>query len=183
MKVLIASDLHGSATYARLLAERVAAEDPDRVALLGDLLYHGPRNELPDGYAPKEVVPILREFVGRIVAVRGNCDSEVDETVLGFRILDTSAQIVDGETGTTLFLTHGHAVTPEDPPALPPRTVFCSGHTHVKLLEGRDGLLFCNPGSLSLPKDGSRSYAVYENGAVTLKALDDGAAIRSASLS
>lgn len=178
MNVLIASDIHGSAAFARMLADRIEAEAPDRVALLGDLLYHGPRNPLPDGYAPMEVAEILGAYKATIVAVRGNCDAEVDQMVLPFRCLDTSAQIVDGGENVTLFLTHGHAISPDDPPAMPERVIFCSGHTHVKVLEERNGIVFLNPGSTSLPKDGTRSYATYDSGVLRLKSLDDGSVIR-----
>lgn len=172
MKILIASDLHGSATCARALVDRVEAEAPDRIALLGDVLYHGPRNDLPEGYAPKEVAPLLNALAERIVAVRGNCDAEVDQMVLGFPCMADYAQVADGPR--TLFLTHGHlpGLSPDDLPALPANTAFCSGHTHVKVLEQRGGLVLLNPGSLSLPKDGSRSYAVYEDGSFALKTLD-----------
>ena len=176
MKVLIASDLHGSAAHVETLVRRIEEEAPDRIALLGDILYHGPRNPLPDGYDPQAVVALLEPLAARIVAVRGNCDAEVDQMVLPFPCMETYAQIIDGAADATLFLTHGHAVTPDEPPALAPRTIFCSGHTHVKVLEAHGGVLFCNPGSISLPKDGSRSYAVYEDGTVTLKLLDDASA-------
>lgn len=182
MKVLIASDIHGSATHARTLLARIDEERPCRIALLGDILYHGPRNPLPDGYDPQAVVALLEPYAPFIVAVRGNCDSEVDQMVLPFRCLDTSAQIIDGAAEATLLLTHGHVLTPDSPGPLPPRTAFCSGHTHVKSLEARDGALLCNPGSVSLPKDGSRSYAVYENGVVALKRLDDGVTVAALEL-
>ncbi|OUO88930.1 YfcE family phosphodiesterase [Gordonibacter sp. An230] len=172
MKLLIASDLHGSAPAVRALAARIEAEAPDRIALLGDLLYHGPRNDLPAGYAPKEVVGLLNDLADRIVAVRGNCDAEVDQMVLGFPCMADYA-LVEAD-GHLLYLTHGHlpGKTPADPPALPPRSAFLSGHTHVKTLEERNGLLLVNPGSTSIPKDDSASYAVYDDGRFSLKTLD-----------
>lgn len=172
MKLLIASDIHGSAIAARALAERVDAEGPDRVALLGDLLYHGPRNDLPGGYSPKEVVPILNGWADMVVAVRGNCDAEVDQMMLDFPCRADYALIeVDGHT---LYLTHGHipGMTPGDPPRLAPGSAFLSGHTHLKALEWSDGVLFVNPGSTSIPKDGSASYAVYDDGLFSLRTLD-----------
>lgn len=171
MKLVIASDLHGSAPAVRALAARVEAEAPDRIVLLGDLLYHGPRNDLPDGYAPKEAAPILNEWADRIVAVRGNCDAEVDQMVLAFPCMADCA-LVEAD-GHLLYLTHGHlgGATPDDPPALAPGSAFLSGHTHVKALDDRGGVLFVNPGSTSIPKDGSASYAVYERGAFSLKTL------------
>lgn len=182
MKVLIASDLHGSSQHVATLVKRIEDEAPDVIALLGDVLYHGPRNPLPDGYDPMRVVSLLEPLSERIVAVRGNCDAEVDDMVLPFSCRDTAARIVDGEHDVTLLLTHGHVIDPNDPPSLPPRTVLCSGHTHVKVLETRDGITHCNPGSTSLPKDGSRSYAVYEHGTLSLKMLDDGSTIATLQL-
>ncbi len=178
MKLLIASDLHGAAPAVRALAARVEAEAPDRVLLLGDLLYHGPRNDLPEGYAPKEVVPILNGWAGRVTAVRGNCDAEVDQMVLDFPCMADCA-LVEAD-GHALYLTHGHVagMTPDDPPPLAPGDAYLSGHTHVKTLDTRDGVLFVNPGSTSIPKDGSASYAVYEHDAFALKALADGATLR-----
>ena len=173
MKFLIASDLHGSADAVRALARRVDAESPDSILLLGDLLYHGPRNDLPEGYAPKEVIPILNEWKGRIVAVRGNCDAEVDEMVLDFPCrLDSMNVSADDHL---FLLTHGHldGLTPDEHPLLAPGSAFLSGHTHVKSLELReDGVLYLNPGSPSLPKDGVASYASYEDEAFTLRTLD-----------
>ena len=172
MKLLIASDLHGSAPAVRALAARIEAEAPDRIALLGDLLYHGPRNDLPVGYAPKEVIGLLNGLAERIVAVRGNCDAEVDQMVLGFPCMADYA-LVEAD-GRLLYLTHGHlpGMSPDDPPSLAPGSALLTGHTHVKTLDERDGVLYVNPGSTSIPKDGSASYAVYENGAFMLKALD-----------
>ena len=202
MKLVIASDIHGSATYARMLFDRIAEETPDFIVLLGDLLYHGPRNNLPAGYAPREVFALLNEHAKRIIAVRGNCDAEVDQMVLDFPCMDDAATLHDGDI--TLFLTHGHVYAPEDAPseadapngntseiasrssapgalvgtkpfpALPPHAAFLSGHTHVKVLERRGRLVFVNPGSVSLPKDGSHSFATYHDGTFKLKALSSG---------
>lgn len=196
MKLVIASDIHGSATYARTLFDRIAEETPDFIVLLGDLLYHGPRNDLPAGYAPREVFALLNEHAKCIIAVRGNCDAEVDQMVLDFPCMDDAATLHDGDI--TLFLTHGHVYAPEDAPngntsenasrsialgalvgtkpfpALPPHAAFLSGHTHVKVLERRGGLVFVNPGSVSLPKDGSHSFATYHDGTFELKELETG---------
>lgn len=171
MKLAIASDIHGSAFWCRKLMDALEAEAPDKLVLLGDLLYHGPRNPLPQGYAPKEVAAMLNGAKERIVAVRGNCDSEVDQMVLEFPCLADYAIVLD-ENARTLFCTHGHVHMPDNPPALPAGSVFLSGHTHVKVLAERDGLLFVNPGSVSLPKDGSHSYAVFEGGTFELRQLD-----------
>lgn len=180
MKFLIASDLHGSATHTRTLMDRIEEENPDRVLLLGDLLYHGPRNDLPEGYAPKEVIPLLNGIATCIVAVRGNCDAEVDQMVFDFPCMADYAIVADGRH--TLYLTHGHVPgnTPDDLPLLPAGAAFLSGHTHVKTLlrppeddtGDRPVVVLVNPGSVSLPKDGSRSYALYEDGVFSLKTLE-----------
>lgn len=174
MKLLIASDIHGSAHAARRLARRFEEEAPDRIVLLGDLLYHGPRNPLPRWYAPMEVADILNGWSDIIVAVRGNCDSEVDQMVLSFPCrADYALLEVDGRL---MHLSHGHLPgdSPDDPPRLAPGSAFLSGHTHVKGLDVRAGVLFVNPGSTSLPKDDLASYAVYEDGAFALKDLEGG---------
>ena len=186
MKLLIASDIHGSATWCRRLMDAVSRETPDRIVLLGDVLYHGPRNDLPEGYAPKEVAAMLNGVAESIVAVRGNCDAEVDQMVLDFPCMADYATLFDGDT--TLFCTHGHVWSPERMPLLPSGAAFLSGHTHVKVNEDVsmrvcDGVLvpargedvgvaggdvrtihLVNPGSVSIPKDGSHSFALYENG-------------------
>lgn len=174
MRTIIASDIHGSAYATRALAQRILSERAERILLLGDLLYHGPRNALPRDYDPAEVAAILNERATITTAVKGNCEAEVDQWMLDFPCEADYALIVDG--GRTLFATHGHRphMTPDEPPALPTGSAFLFGHTHVKLLERRGGIAFVNPGSVALPKDGSASYAVYEDGAFELKALDDG---------
>lgn len=166
MKLLIASDLHGSAPAVRTLIDRVEAESPDRIVLLGDVLYHGPRNDLPEGYAPKEAFALLNSLAERIVAVRGNCDAEVDQMVLDFPCMADYA-LVEAD-GHLLYLTHGHL---DLAPQLAPGSALLSGHTHIKTLDERDGVLLVNPGSPSLPKDGVASYAVYERGTFALKTL------------
>ena len=175
MKLLIASDIHGSAYCARQLMNRFDQENPDTLVLLGDILYHGPRNALPEGYAPMEVAQLLNARAEHIVAVRGNCDAEVDQMVLDFPCM-ADYTVLEGES-MRLFLTHGHVYGPSNLPKLPKGGkpwALCSGHTHVKVLREQDGVTLLNPGSVSLPKDGSRSYAVYENGAFTLKLLESG---------
>ena len=172
MRFVIASDLHGAAPAVRALAERIEREAPDRVLLLGDLLYHGPRNDLPQGYAPKEVIAILNGMAERITAVRGNCDAEVDQMVLAFPCMADYAQV--WADGHLLHLSHGHLPgnNPDQPPALPAKSALLTGHTHVKRLEQVGATLFVNPGSTSIPKDGCASYAVYGNGMFTLKTLE-----------
>ena len=162
MKLLIASDIHGSAFWCRKLLEAAEAESPDKLILLGDLLYHGPRNDLPQGYAPKEVIPMLSAWQEKILAVRGNCEAEVDQMVLPFPCMADYA-LLEAD-GITFYLTHGHLWNPDRLPPLPAGTVFLSGHTHVKLDVTKDGIRCLNPGSVSIPKDGSNSCMVYEDG-------------------
>lgn len=162
MKLLIASDIHGSAYWCRKLMEQIEAEQPDKVILLGDLLYHGPRNDLPREYCPKEVIPQLSSLKEKILAVRGNCEAEVDQMVLPFPCMADYA-LLEAD-GHIFYLTHGHLHAPEKLPPLQPGSIFLSGHTHIKLDKTVDGIRCLNPGSVSIPKDGSHSYLVYENG-------------------
>ena len=171
MKFVIASDIHGSAFWCGKLVEWIEKEQPDRILLLGDLLYHGPRNDLPKGYAPKQVIPMLSKYQDRIVAVRGNCEAEVDQMVLPFPCMAEYTQLL--VDGTTFYLTHGHNASPDHLPALAPGSVFLSGHTHVKMDEMRNGIRCINPGSVSIPKDGSHSFLVWDNGALRTVILED----------
>ena len=162
MKLIIASDIHGSAYWCGRLMDLIQKEQPHRVVLLGDLLYHGPRNDLPRDYAPKKVIPMLSALADRILAVRGNCEAEVDQMVLPFPCMADYALLeVDG---LQLYLTHGHLKNPDNLPPLTPGTVFLSGHTHVKIDETRNGIRCLNPGSVSIPKDGSHSCLIFEDG-------------------
>ena len=172
MKLVIASDIHGAADACARLMSAVEAESPDRIVLLGDLLYHGPRNDLPADYAPKRVIEMLNSVADRVIAVRGNCEAEVDQMVLGFPCMADHNVLLDPATGTTLFLTHGHVWGPgyhnsvDAWPALPPSSALVYGHTHIKVSEknaAHDAWAF-NPGSVGIPKDGSASYGVYEDG-------------------
>ena len=176
MKLMIASDLHGSAPACRKLLDIFAASGADRLILLGDLLYHGPRNNLPEGYDPKAVIAMLSEYADRLFCVRGNCDTEVDQMVLPFPILaETALLFVDGRTW---FAAHGHRAganpTANDLPKLPAGSVILSGHTHIPVLEtNENGILLLNPGSVSIPKGGfAPSYAVYEDGRFAVVSLD-----------
>ena len=170
MKLLIASDIHGSAYWCRKLMEQIEAEQPDKVLLLGDLLYHGPRNDLPKGYAPKEVIPQLSSLKEKILAVRGNCEAEVDQMVLPFPCMADYA-VVEAD-GRTFYLTHGHHKSPDRLPSLPEGSLFLSGHTHVKMDEVRQGIRCLNPGSVSIPKDGSHSCLLYEDGVFSFLKLE-----------
>ena len=162
MKLLIASDIHGSAFWCRRLLELAEAEQPDKLILLGDILYHGPRNDLPLEYAPKQVIAMLNAVKETLLCVRGNCDTEVDQMVLPFPCMAQYSQLaVDG---ATFFLTHGHHHNPDALPPLAEGDVFLFGHTHVKMDECRNGIRCLNPGSVSIPKDGSHSYLICDNG-------------------
>lgn len=157
MKLFIASDIHGSAYYARLLADRFAAEKADRLVLLGDVLYHGPRNDLPREYDPKAVISILNPLKDKIIAVKGNCESEVDSMVLDFNVQSEFATLISDKH--TLLMTHGHRTNPP----MNGFDVLLCGHTHVPALEKRDGYIYVNPGSVSIPKEASpHSYMTFD---------------------
>ena len=175
MKLMIASDIHGCAPACRKLLDIFAASGAERLILLGDLLYHGPRNDLPEGYDPKAVIAMLSEYTDKVFCVRGNCDTEVDQMVLPFPILaETALLFVDGRTW---FAAHGHRTganpTAGDLPRLPAGSVVLSGHTHIPVLETNPaGVTLLNPGSTSIPKGGfPASYAVYEDGTFTVVSL------------
>ncbi len=171
MKLLIASDIHGSAFWCGKLVELIEKEQPDKILLLGDLLYHGPRNDLPRDYAPKQVIPMLSRYQDKILAVRGNCEAEVDQMVLPFPCMAEYALLV--ADGVTFYLTHGHHASPDRLPPLEKGSIFLSGHTHVKLDEMRDGIRCLNPGSVSIPKDGSHSCMLWDSGTLRTVLLEE----------
>ena len=161
MKYLIASDIHGSAFWCEKLLQLAQKEQPDKLIFLGDILYHGPRNDLPQGYAPKQVIAMLDGWKEKILCVRGNCEAEVDQMVLPFPCMADYA-VVEGEK--TMFLTHGHLWNPDKLPLITEGSVFLYGHTHVKFDETVNGVRCLNPGSVSIPKDGSHSCMICEDG-------------------
>ncbi len=172
MKLMIASDLHGDADSCLVMLEKYKEEGADELLLLGDILYHGPRNDLPHGYRPKEVIALLSTMKKPPLCVRGNCDTEVDQMVLPFPILaDYTTLFIDG---VRLFATHGHHQNPENLPPLAAGDAFLYGHTHLLMAEkNTDGVILVNPGSVSLPKGGNpKSYAVYEDRRFTVKDFD-----------
>ena len=175
-KCIIASDIHGSAYWCKQLLAALRAENAEKLVLLGDILYHGPRNDLPDGHAPKKVIAMLNTVKEELLCVRGNCDTEVDQMVLEFPVLaDYAVLFVDGRS---FFLSHGHHHNPEALPPLKKGDVLINGHSHVLKAFEKDGIHCLNDGSVSLPKEGNpRSYMVYENGEFIIKKLDDGAEI------
>ena len=165
MKLMTASDLHGSAYYTHQLLDAWDREGAPRLFLLGDILYHGPRNDLPEGYAPKEVIPMLTGLKDRLFCVRGNCDTEVDQMVLPFPILADYCLLE--EKGFLIFATHGHNYNLAKPPLLK------KGHTHVPICKQTETFTYLNPGSVSIPKEGScHSYMTLENGAFLWKDLN-----------
>ena len=162
-KWMIASDLHGSALFCEKMLDAYDGEQADRLLLLGDILYHGPRNDLPEGYAPKEVIAMLNERKRDLLCVRGNCDAEVDQMVLQFPILSDS--LLFPWNRQILYATHGHRFSPEAPPPLHAGDVLLFGHTHIPIAEKRDEIYCINPGSVSLPKGNStRGYLLLEDG-------------------
>ena len=171
MKLLIASDIHGSAHYCAQLMARIEAEKPDQVLLLGDLLYHGPRNALPEEYDCPKAYDMLNGIKDRIVAVRGNCDSEVDQMVLEFPIMADYALLESD--GVVLYATHGHLWNERYLPPMREGTVLLNGHTHVPACTPHGSYVYMNPGSVSIPKGGSRhSYMTLENGVFQWKDLE-----------
>ncbi len=171
MKWMIASDIHGSALCCEKMLERFEAERAERLLLLGDLLYHGPRNALPGRYDPKQVAPMLNRYRDRILAVRGNCDAEIDQAVLDFPIMADYCLISDADT--VLFATHGHLFSEENLPPLRRGDILLHGHTHVPVCSPLDGFVCLNPGSVAIPKGGStNSYMTMENGLFSWKDLD-----------
>jgi len=174
MKLMIASDLHGSAYYVKKLMDAYRAEKPDKLLLLGDLLYHGPRNALPEDYSCPDVADQLNAIKEQIIAVRGNCDAEVDQMVLDFPIMAdyTLLQV----NGLTLFATHGHLWNEDCPPKMAEGTVLLNGHIHVPACNVHGRYLYINPGSTSIPKGGSvGSYLVLEEKTFTWKDMEGNA--------
>ncbi len=170
MKLMFASDIHGSAYYAELLKEKYYEEAPQKLILLGDLLYHGPRNDLPKEYNPKKVIDILNSLSDEILCVRGNCDTEVDQMVLNFPIMaDYMVMYLDEKE---LYITHGHKFNPDNLPPIKKGAYLMNGHTHVSADEVICGIRYLNPGSVSIPKENTNhSYMIYENGEFILKDL------------
>ena len=171
MKWLIASDIHGSAYWCRRLLEKYAQEKADRLILLGDVLYHGPRNDLPDEYAPKKVIEMLNGMSDSILCVRGNCDTEVDQMVLKFPVLADYALLELGER--MIYLTHGHIYNENNLPPLREGDILLHGHTHVSKCVDHGNYVYMNPGSVSIPKENTpHGYMTLENGRFIWKSLD-----------
>lgn len=173
MRWMITSDIHGSAGYCEQMFVRYTEEQADRLILLGDLLYHGPRNELPKGYAPKEVIELLNAHDRELLCVRGNCEAEVDQMVLSFPVMAEYALLSFGQR--MIYMTHGHHVNEQNPPLLKSGDYLLCGHTHVPKCTEHDSFTYLNPGSISLPKEDSpRSYMIFDEKSFVWKYLDNG---------
>lgn len=171
MKLMFASDIHGSAYYCKKTLETFKNEQADKLILLGDLLYHGPRNPLPREYDPKAVYEMLNENKDKILAVRGNCDSEVDQMVLEFPMMqDSMVLFLDKRQ---VFVTHGHLFSLENPPLLNKGDVLINGHFHIGEMKETEDIIYLNPGSVSFPKNDFRGYIIYHDGTFTLKTFEN----------
>lgn len=168
MKYMIISDIHGSETHLHHMLDLFEKQQCDFLIILGDILYHGPRNPLPEGHNPQGVVKLLNHYASKIIACRGNCDAEVDQMLLNFPCLSDYSIIID--EGTRLFATHGHIYHPENlPPLAEGKNIFLYGHTHLWELKTQGDTLICNPGSISLPKqDRPPTYAMYEKAKLSI---------------
>lgn len=178
MKLMFASDIHGDITRAKQVFEIYEREGAQKLILLGDLLYFGPRNTLTDNYNPQEVIKLLNENKEKLLCVRGNCDAEVDQMVLDFPIMADYAYLcVDG---LSMMLTHGHKINKENS-NLQKGELLVHGHTHILCIEEfGEGNIYINPGSTTYPKENNPpSYMIYENGTFEIKHLDSGELLKS----
>ena len=171
MKLFIASDIHGSEFYCKKMLDCYKNEKADRMLLLGDILYHGPRNDLPKDYNPKAIITLLNNLKDEILCVRGNCEAEVDQMVLSFPVL--ADYCIISENNTTIFATHGHKYNEENLPPLKNGDVLLCGHTHVPKCTDFGSFIYMNPGSVSIPKENSHhGYMIFENNTFTWKDFD-----------
>ena len=181
MKIIIASDIHGSAFYCRKLLEAFENEKADKMLLLGDILYHGPRNDLPKDYAPKSVLEMLNSIKNKIICVRGNCDTEVDQMVLQFPILADYCILPINDK--IIYATHGHCYNPENLPPICEGNVIINGHTHIPACEQREGFIYMNCGSVSIPKENTpHSYVVLQDGLFLWKDIENKEVFKTFSL-
>jgi putative phosphoesterase len=167
MKYVIASDIHGSYYYAKKIIDAFNSEKADKILLLGDILYHGPRNPLPKEHNPQKVYELLNEYKHAILCVRGNCDAEVDQMVLDFNIM--ADYLIINHKNNVIFATHGHIYNENALPYLQKGDVLLHGHTHLTVCDKHENYTYINPGSIALPKDDNHGYIVYENGVFTFK--------------
>ncbi|ASV56285.1 MULTISPECIES: phosphodiesterase [Lelliottia] len=181
MKLMFASDIHGSLPATERVLSRFVQSGAQWLIVLGDVLNHGPRNALPEGYAPAQVAEKLNQYADKIIAVRGNCDSEVDQMLLHFPITAPWQQILLEKR--RLFLTHGHLFGPDNLPPLSTGDVLVYGHTHIPVAEQREGVVHFNPGSVSIPKGGNvPSYGMLEDNLLSVIALNDQQVIAQVSI-
>jgi putative phosphoesterase len=167
MNFLIGSDIHGSIKYAKIFFAKAAKYQPKKIILLGDNYYNGARNDPPEEYAPKEVVKLLNSYAKDLISIKGNCESEVDQMVSSFPIVEMASMFVFNKE---IVMTHGHHFNFDNLP-LDPGDIFLQGHTHIGVLEKKDNLILANPGSVSLPKDNRHSYMVLNEEGIALKDL------------
>ncbi|MGL4292483.1 MAG: phosphodiesterase [Bacteroidales bacterium] len=174
MKILIISDIHGCATSVRKVLSYYDSLNPDHILLLGDILYHGPRNPIPEGYDPQQVVALLNPLKEKIIAVRGNCEAEVDQMLLEFPCMSDYAEIYDSHYH--LFATHGHLYYPAKLPCLNSDSVFLYGHTHIWELKKKNdcSVILFNPGSITFPKEQRlATFGFYDSGTLSVRGLED----------
>lgn len=168
MKIMFASDLHGSCAAAENITEKYVSEKAEKLVLLGDLLNHGPRNPFPDKYDPQTVSGILNSYKNEIICVRGNCDSEVDQMLFDFPIMSDFALLY--ADGMEMFITHGHLFNEQKLPPLKKGSVLIHGHTHIPCINIHENYVYINPGSAALPHGGfEKSYMVFDNGKFSIK--------------
>ncbi len=173
-KLFIASDIHGSAHFAEMMLKRFDEEKADELILLGDVFYHGPRNPLPEGYAPMKVAEMLKPYADKLLVVKGNCDSDVDQMIAPFEFVSIAKIYADG---TKITLQHGDKYCIDNVPENC-GDALVYGHYHTSFVTRKDGRVIANPGSVSLPKNDTKAgYIIIENGVLTLKALSDGQVI------
>lgn len=171
MKIFFISDIHGSAYFLKKALEQYKKENADYLVILGDELYHGARNPIPEGYNPREVAEILNQYKDKILAVRGNCDGEVDQMVLTYPVMSTYSIIL--YNNRRLFLTHGHIYNAENKPNISPGDVLIYGHTHIPVAEEQEGIFVVNPGSITFPKQNTpHCYGVLCDDVFKIKTLD-----------
>jgi len=177
MKLFFVSDIHGSLYYAKKAVELFEKEKADYIVLLGDVLYHGPRNPLPKDYNPQEVAELMNSYKDKIIAVRGNCDSEVDQMVIDYPMMSDSSTLF--YEGRRIFATHGHIFNKTNMPYLSKGDIFIHGHFHLPMAERLEEVYYLNPGSISLPKmENPNSYAVLEGNLFEIKDIE-GVTIKS----
>lgn len=172
MKLFFISDIHGSIDDLNKVLIIFEKEKADFLIILGDILYHGPRNPLPKNYNPQEVVKKINAYKEKIIAIRGNCDSEVDQMLLEFPIMSDFSQIlIDNKR---FFLTHGHIYNENSLPPLGEKDILCHGHTHILQAEKKEKFTIFNPGSITFPKENNRkSYGIYENNTLSIFSLEE----------